>query len=177
VEGRLELPKGTLLDGSYRIERVIGSGGFGITYEADDVKLHTKIAIKEYYPEEYGRRDASFSVRPTSEKLKVTFEWGRTSFLQEARTLARFRHPSIVRVTRVFEAYSTAYMVMDFEQGQSFEAWLKRLGRAPTQDELDRIASPLLDALELMHSESFLHRDIAPDSRVFGFRVARTLNP
>ena len=59
VEGRVGLPKGTLLDGSYRIERVIGSGGFGITYEAEDVKLGTKVAIKEYYPEEFGYRDAS----------------------------------------------------------------------------------------------------------------------
>jgi serine/threonine protein kinase len=164
VEGRTGLPKGTLLDGSYRIERVIGSGGFGITYEAEDMKLGTKVAIKEYYPGEFGRRDDSLSVQPTSEMQKATFEWGRTSFLQEARTLARFRHPSIVQVTRVFEAHSTAYMVMIFEQGQNFEVWLKRLGRAPTQDELDRIAGPLLDALEMMHGEHFLHRDIAPDN-------------
>jgi hypothetical protein len=164
MEGRTGLPKGTLLDGSYCIERVIGSGGFGITYEAEDIKLGTKVAIKEYYPGEFGRRDDSLSVQPTSEMQKATFEWGRTSFLQEARTLARFRHPSVVQVTRVFEAYSTAYMVMIFEQGQNFEVWLKRLGRAPTQDELDRIAGPLLDALEMMHAENFLHRDIAPDN-------------
>ena len=65
------------------------------------------------------------SVRPKSDRHKKTFEWGRSNFLQEARTLARFEHPSIVRVTRVFEANSTAYMVMRFEQGQSFEAWLR----------------------------------------------------
>src|SRR5204863_278522 len=82
-----------------------------------------------------------------------TFEWGRANFLQEARTLARFEHPSIVRVTRVFEANSTAYMVMRFEQGQSFEAWLTSLGRPPTQEELDRIATPLLEALQMMHAE------------------------
>jgi serine/threonine protein kinase len=64
----------------------------------------------------------------------------------------------------VFEAFSTAYMVMVFEQGQSYEEWLKRLGRPPTQEELDRIAGPILDALEMMHGESFLHRDIAPDN-------------
>jgi formylglycine-generating enzyme required for sulfatase activity/serine/threonine protein kinase len=164
VDGRVGLPKGTLLDGSYRIERVIGSGGFGITYEAEDVKLGTKIAIKEYYPEEFGYRDASPSVRPKSEQHTKTFEWGRSRFLQEASTLARFRHPSVVQVTRVFEVFSTAYMVMVFEQGQSFEGWLKHLGRPPTQEELDRIAGPILDALEMMHGESFLHRDIAPDN-------------
>jgi serine/threonine protein kinase len=164
VDGRVGLPKGTLLDGSYRIERVIGSGGFGITYEAEDVKLGTNVAIKEYYPEEFGYRDASLRVRPKSEQHTKTFEWGRSRFLQEASTLARFRHPSVVQVTRVFEVFSTAYMVMVFEQGQSFEGWLKHLGRPPTQEELDRIAGPILDALEMMHGESFLHRDIAPDN-------------
>jgi serine/threonine protein kinase len=78
--------------------------------------------------------------------------------------LARFRHPSIVRVTRVFEAYSTAYMVMEFEEGKTFEQWLQALGRPPTQEELDRIATSLLDALELLHGANFLHRDIAPDN-------------
>ena len=164
MEGRVGLPKGTVLDGSYRIERVIGSGGFGITYVAEDVKLSTKVAIKEYFPTEFGYRDASLSVRPKSAQHTKTFEWGRTSFLQEARTLARFRHPSVVQVTRVFEVFSTAYMVMAFEPGQSFEGWLKRLGRLPTQEEIDRISGPILDALEMMHGESFLHRDIAPDN-------------
>ena len=104
------------------------------------------------------------SVRPKSERHKKTFEWGRPTSCKEARTLARFEHPSIVRVTRVFEANSTAYMVMRFEQGQSFEAWLRGLGRPPTQDELDRIVAPLLDALQMMHAADFLHRDIAPDN-------------
>jgi hypothetical protein len=104
------------------------------------------------------------SVKPKSDRHKKTFEWGRSNFLQEARTLARFEHPTIVRVTRVFEANSTAYMVMRFEEGQSFEAWLASLGRPPTQEELDRIARPLLDALQMMHAANFLHRDIAPDN-------------
>ncbi len=103
-------------------------------------------------------------MRPKSERHKATFDWGRTSFLREAQTLARFRHPGIVRVSRVFEANATAYMVMDFEQGQSFEAWLESLGRQPTQAELDRIAAPLLDALETLHAADLLHRDIAPDN-------------
>ena len=93
MDSRLGLPKNTVLDGSYRIERMIGSGGFGITYRAEDVKLDTMVALKEYYPVEFGQRDANLSVRPKSEQHKKTFEWGRASFLQEARTLARFRHP------------------------------------------------------------------------------------
>jgi len=122
MDGRIPLPKNMVLDESYRLERAIGAGGFGITYEAEDVKLRTKVALKEYYPEAFGGRDATMSVRPKSEIHRKTFEWGRSSFLKEAQTLARFRHPSIVRVSRVFEAHSTAYMVMDFEQGASFES-------------------------------------------------------
>jgi TPR repeat protein/serine/threonine protein kinase len=164
LDSRFALPVGTVLDGSYRIVRVVGTGGFGITYEAEDIALSTKVALKEYYPDEFGDRDARLSVRPKSERHKQTFEWGRQSFLKEARTLARFEHPSIVRVARVFEAHSTAYMVMGFERGQSFESWLKGLGRPPTQAELDAIVAPLLAALQVMHSANFLHRDIAPDN-------------
>ena len=142
----------------------MGSGGFGITYEAEDIKLRTRVALKEYYPLEFGDRNSTMSVKPKSERHKQTFDWGRSNFLQEARTLARFDHPSIVRVTRVFETNSTAYMVMRFEQGQSFEDWLSGLGRPPTQEELDRIVAPMLDALQMMHAENFLHRDIAPDN-------------
>ena len=93
------------------------------------------------------------SVRPKSDRHKQTFEWGRSNFLQEARTLARFEHPSIVRVTRVFEANSTAYMVMRFEQGQSFEDWLQR-PRPAAHAGGARLASsrPLLDALQMMHA-------------------------
>ena len=124
VDSRFALPANTIIDGAYRIEQVVGSGGFGITYVAEDIKLVTVVALKEYYPFDFGDRDQTMSVRPKSDRHKKTFEWGRSNFLQEARTLARFEHPSIVRVTRVFEANSTAYMVMRFEQGQSFEAWL-----------------------------------------------------
>ena len=164
MDSRFALPVNTIVDGAYRIERVVGSGGFGITYVAEDTKLGTVVALKEYYPIDFGDRDRTMSVRPKSDRHKKTFEWGRSNFLQEARTLARFEHPTIVRVTRVFEANSTAYMVMRFEQGQSFEAWLASLGRPPMQEELDRIAKPLLEALEMMHAENFLHRDIAPDN-------------
>jgi tRNA A-37 threonylcarbamoyl transferase component Bud32 len=164
LDDRVVLPVNTVLDDSYRIVRVVGSGGFGITYEAEDIRLRAKVAIKEYYPHDFGDRDATMSVKPKSDRHKETFDWGRASFLEEARTLARFEHPSIVRVSRVYEANCTAYMVMRFEQGQSFEDWLKGLGRPPTQDELDAIVAPLLDALQMMHAAKFLHRDIAPDN-------------
>src|SRR5215470_2449904 len=164
VDTRFALPENAVVDGSYRIVRVVGSGGFGITYEVEDINLGTTVALKEYYPFDFGDRDGVTTIRPKSDRHRKTFEWGRTSFLREARTLARFEHASIVRVTRVFEANSTAYMVMRLEQGQSYEAWLNDLGRPPTQEELDRITNSLLDALEIIHKGDILHRDIAPDN-------------
>jgi serine/threonine protein kinase len=164
LDNRFVLPPNTVVDGAYRIQRVVGTGGFGVTYVAEDIKLGTLVALKEYYPFDFGDRDRTMSVRPKSDRHKKIFDWGRSNFLQEARILARFEHPSIVRITRVFEANSTAYMVMRFEEGQSFEFWLASLGRPPTQEELDRIATPLLEALQIMHAAKFLHRDIAPDN-------------
>ena len=93
MDSRLLLPANTMLDGTYRIARVVGSGGFGITYEAEDINLATLVAIKEYYPFDFGDRDATMSVRPKSDRHKSTFDWGRSNFLLEARTLARFEHP------------------------------------------------------------------------------------
>ena len=162
---RSTLPANTVLVDGYRIVRVVGSGGFGITYEAEDINLGTMVAIKEYYPFDFGDRDATMSVRPKSERHKQTFDWGRSNFLQEARTLARFEHPSIVRVTRVFEANSTAYMVMRFEQGMSFEAWLSEpRPAADAGGARPHRARRCSMRCEMMHAANFLHRDIAPDN-------------
>jgi serine/threonine protein kinase len=164
LDPRLALPVNAILDGNYRIARVVGAGGFAVTYEAEDVLLRKRVAVKEYYPIDFCDRDAKMRVLPKSEVHKTTFESGRSNFLEEARTLARFEHPSIVRVLRVFEANSTAYTVMHFEEGRSFETWLTSLRRAPMQEELDAIVAALLDALDLIHSAGILHRDIAPDN-------------
>jgi hypothetical protein len=164
MDHRQTLQSGTVLDGKYRIERILGSGGFGITYQAYDVRLAATVAIKEYFPSQFGIRDATYSVRPRVEGDRDMFDRLRSSFLREARTLNQFDHPAIVRVFNVFEAYGTAYMVMKYESGSSLKAWLTGLARLPTQDELDRLTLPLLDALEMMHAAEFLHRDIAPDN-------------
>jgi serine/threonine protein kinase len=164
MDHRHTLAEDTVLDRKYRIGSVIGSGGFGITYKALDLGLDTPVAVKEYYPAQFGMRDATLSVRARSEGERPIFERMRSSFLREARTLAQFDHPTIVRVLNVFEAHGTAYMVMKFESGPSLKAWLADLGRPCTQAELDAITAPILDALELMHSTGFLHRDIAPDN-------------
>lgn len=164
MDYRQVLPAKTLLDRKYRVERVIGAGGFGITYEAYDVGLETPVAIKEYFPDQFGIRDSTMTVAPRTESDRTQFVRWRQSFVQEARTLASFDHPSIVRVLSVFEAHGTAYLAMKFEDGPSLKSWLGEIGRPASQDELDRITGPLLDALEVVHNKRFLHRDISPDN-------------
>lgn len=160
----LALPTGTMLADDYRIERVLGAGGFGITYLAEEQPLARRITIKEYFPADYAARDGAIDASPRSQDCAGDYTWGLDRFLEEAQTLAKFDHPNIVRVYRYFRANKTGYMVLHFEEGQSFKSWLKSLGRAPRQNELDRIIAPLLDALELIHNADFLHRDIAPDN-------------
>jgi serine/threonine protein kinase len=159
----LALPDGTELVGDYRIKRVLGAGGFGITYLADETALGRRVTIKEYFPAEFAaRRDRS--AVPRSRGVTEEYKWGLDRFIEEAQTLARFDHPNIVRVHRYFRANNTGYMVLHFEEGGSFKAWLKGLQRPPRQAELDRMLTSLLDALEIIHNADFLHRDIAPDN-------------
>jgi serine/threonine protein kinase/WD40 repeat protein len=159
----LALPDGTELVGDYRIKRVLGAGGFGITYLADETALGRLVTIKEYFPAEFAAR-SNRSAAPRSRSVADDYQWGLDRFIEEAQTLARFDHPNIVRVHRYFRANNTAYMVLHFEEGGSFKAWLKSVNRAPRQAELDRMVAPLLDALEIIHDANFLHRDIAPDN-------------
>ncbi len=160
----IALKNGTELVGDYRIERVLGAGGFGITYLAEEIALDRQVTIKEYFPSDFAARTSTSDAAPRSQDCDGDYRWGLDRFIEEAQTLARFSHPNIVRVYRYFRANNTAYMVLHFEEGQSLKAWLKGLGRAPRQKELDAIVAPLLDALELIHKQDFLHRDIAPDN-------------
>ncbi|MCC0007880.1 MAG: protein kinase [Hyphomicrobiaceae bacterium] len=160
----IALPAGTELVGDYRIERVLGAGGFGITYLADEMALDRAVTIKEYFPSDFAARNASHEAVPRSQDCSKDYRWGLDRFIEEAQTLARFDHPNIVRVYRYFRANNTGYMVLQWEEGKSLKTWLKELKRAPRQNELDEIIAPLLDALELIHKADFLHRDIAPDN-------------
>jgi len=147
----------------YVLERVLGQGGFGITYLAKDTNLDQRVAIKEYLPIDVATRLPDATVRSRTEELRDRYRWGLERFIQEARTLARFDHPNIVRVLSVFEFNNTAYMVMRFEEGGTLSAMLDRRGTLPEADLL-RILLPILDGLELVHKAGFIHRDIKPDN-------------
>ena len=158
---RNALPAGAMLQ-EYRIERMLGAGGFGITYLARDSNLDKLVAIKEYLPSELATRATDGSVQPLSTGREEDYRWGLDRFLQEARTLGKFGHPNIVRVLRYFEANATACMVMEYERGDSLKALFDRL--PPTEPVLRRLLDPLLDGLAAVHSAGFLHRDIKPDN-------------
>jgi hypothetical protein len=158
------LKPGTLLADDYRIERSLGAGGFGITYLAEEIALERRVTIKEYFPIDFAARDHAEEVVPRSRDSEGDYTWGLDRFLAEAQTLARFNHPNIVRVYRFFQARKTGYIVLHYEEGASLKGWLKGLGRAPRQPELDELLVPLLEALETVHAAEYLHRDIAPDN-------------
>jgi len=162
TENRHALPTGYQLQ-DYRLISIIGHGGFGITYLAKDTKLNHEVAIKEYFPNDLAIRENDHNVHPKSHQDKENFAWGLERFLQEGQTLATFQHPNIVRVLRYFEAHNTAYIVMEYEQGQSLSSAIKNKGTA-TEAFLLEIVSPLLEGLQAVHEAGLLHRDIKPDN-------------
>lgn len=145
----------------YRIEGILGQGGFGLTYLAHDANLDQQVAIKEYLPIELAVRERDSSVHPVSEQHHETFRWGLERFISEARTLARFDHPNIVRVLSVFEQNNTAYMVMRYERGKSLQEMLPRHGTIE-EAPLLAILFPILGGLAKVHVAGFIHRDIKP---------------
>jgi serine/threonine protein kinase len=154
------LPRGYRLQ-EYALEGVLGAGGFGITYLAHDHNLDCKVAIKEYLPADQAGRNADEHLQPNTPEAAETYRWGLTRFLDEARALATFRHPHIVRVSRFFEANSTAYMVMEFVSGEPLGHWIRR-NRPVDEAAMLRIIRPVLDGLSVMHASGFVHRDIKP---------------
>ena len=145
----------------YQIKDILGQGGFGITYLAYDTNLDKDVAIKEYLPIELAVRERDSSVHPITEDRGMSFQWGLDRFIKEARTLAKFAHPNIVRVYSVFEENNTAYMVMEYERGESLQDILTRRKTLEESDLLS-ILVPILGGLSLVHQAGFIHRDIKP---------------
>jgi formylglycine-generating enzyme required for sulfatase activity/serine/threonine protein kinase len=146
----------------FRIERMLGHGGFGITYLARDLHLNNLVAMKEYLPQEFAVRAANSTIVPKSANDEQGYSWGLDRFKQEARALARFKHPNIVRASRLIEANGTAYLVMDYELGMTLGEYLKK--RGPTLDEAQVLGVfvPILDGLFALHRAELIHRDIKP---------------
>jgi serine/threonine protein kinase len=146
----------------YRIDEILGQGGFGITYLATDMMLDRRVAIKEYYPREFAVRDSTLTVHAAgNQEDRDTFKWGLERFIEEARLLARLNHPNIIAVRRFFEANGTAYFVMDYCEGEPLDELIKRNGPL-NSEQVSKIIHPVLDGLEHLHKVNFLHRDIKP---------------
>ncbi len=156
------LPKGVRLN-QYELMNTLGAGGFGITYQARDTSLDTMVAIKEYMPGDLAVRQENSVVTAKSTTSKGDFDWGLSRFLEEARVLAKFRHPNIVRVNQIFEANNTAYLVMEYAKGESLGDLLRRQATLSAQ-RTKEILFPILDGLKRVHALGFLHRDIKPDN-------------
>jgi formylglycine-generating enzyme required for sulfatase activity len=148
--------------GKYGILAVLGQGGFGVTYRAHDMQLDREVAIKEYLPIAFAVREHDGTVLPRSTQTADDFRWGRSRFLDEARTLARLEHaPGVVNVYDFMEANGTAYMVMALVPGETLEARLRR-ERVLPQPAIGQLLGLLLKGLERVHAAGFLHRDIKP---------------
>jgi len=147
---------------SYEIASILGVGGFGITYKGYDHDLHCDVAIKEYLPSSLALRNADgATVIPKSNEDRKHYEYGLKRFLEEGRVLARFKEPSIVRVSRFLEQNGTAYLIMDYEDGESLAEYLQKTGVLNEREILD-IFIPVLEGLRAVHGKEFLHRDIKP---------------
>lgn len=161
MQHRQALPSGTRLH-EYELLQVLGSGGFGIVYLAQDHELNQRVVIKEYLPSSCAIRAAGNTVVPARSKDEDIFQWGLERFLAEARALAEFRqHPNIVSVLRYFKANNTGYMVMEYAGAISLQDYLDQR-HTLNEAQLEVMIFPLLDALAKVHEKGIIHRDLKP---------------
>ena len=162
-----QLKPGTILNGKFEIGTVLGEGGFGITYIGKDLNLDIRVAVKEYYPMGYVNRSSTVSDEVqcgTVGKEDDIFTDGRKRFLREARILAKFSdEPGIVHVRDFFEENNTAYIVMEYLDGEDLKSYLRKQGRISYQ-EVIALLTPVMEALRKIHAEGLIHRDISPDN-------------
>ncbi|MDP5008093.1 MAG: serine/threonine protein kinase, partial [Glaciimonas sp.] len=157
------LPKGTRLT-DFKILGVIGEGGFGIVYFAFDKSLRRMVAIKEYMPGALAGRGANQKVMVRSGQHQETFAIGLKSFINEARLLAQFDHPALIKVYRFWEQNNTGYMAMRYYEGRTLRSVVKNAPESVTEEWLKSILKPMLEALDAMYRLNILHRDISPDN-------------
>lgn len=148
----------------FEITRVVGQGGFGVVYEAWDPTLERVVAIKEYLPSSLSTRQGDGGVVPLSERHRETFDLGMRSFINEARLLAQFDHPSLLKVYRFWQERGTTYMVMPFYRGDTLRQALAAIPGGVEESWLLRIMDGVTQALGVMHAAQCYHRDIAPDN-------------
>ena len=162
----LVLPHRFLLNGQFVVGKILGKpGGFGVTYLGWDINLATPVAVKEYLPRDYAGRDSDHAtVMAHSREDANLFRFGLEQFLHEARTLARFDHPNVVRTRSFFEQNGTAYLVMDYLQGVNLAEHLAMQGGRLTEQQAAEIMLPVLNGLQEVHAKGFLHRDIKPQN-------------
>ena len=165
AESLLHLQPGTVLAGRYIIGKVIGFGGFGVTYISWDQTLQQPVAIKEYLPSEFATRAGGQThVTVFSGNKAEQFAGGMVKFIDEARKLAKFQsEEGIVRVYDSFEANNTAYIVMEYLDGETLTAYLEREGKIPINQAIEML-TPVIHSLEAVHQAGVIHRDIAPDN-------------
>lgn len=160
----LKVGNSTLQDGKYIINRVLGQGGFGITYEAEQVSLGRKVAIKEFFMKEYCERDSSTSrVSVPSSGSRELVERFRLKFLKEARMIASLSHPNIIKIYDVFEENDTAYYVMEYHTNGSLKDKVERTGCLAI-NESDRYIRQICSALKYIHGQNILHLDVKPSN-------------
>lgn len=160
------LPQGSILDGQYIVGRVLGQGGFGITYLAWDIKSKAKVAIKEFMPQALVCRDQNQrTLHAYSGYGQQDFALGLADFLSEAKTLAKFLgHPNVVAVRTYFEENNTAYFTMEYVSGRSLKAILEQSDGTLPWEETVTILSPIMNALHAVHQAGMIHRDVTPDN-------------
>lgn len=151
----------TLQGGKYQVIKVLGQGGFGITYLAENTMLEKRVALKEFFPKELCGRDNTSHLTLGTQNNAETVERLRERFLKEAKNIAKLDHPSIVKIHDVFEENSTAYYVMDHIEGVSLSDMVKRGGPLP-EDKAVEYITKIGGALEYMHSRQMTHFDVKP---------------
>ncbi|KWI93122.1 serine/threonine protein kinase [Burkholderia ubonensis] len=156
------LPLGHRL-GELQLDEVLGIGGFGIVYRAFDRTLRRAVAIKEYMPSMLATRGGDYTVSLRSERFAPAFDAGRGAFLNEARLLAQFDHPGLVKVLHFWESHGTAYMVMPFYEGRTLKQLLDG-GVQMSETQLRDVVAALLGALDTLHRAQCFHRDVALDN-------------